>query len=288
LVYDCFMVNDEMEVVEIRLHEMADVADVFVIAEMPLTYSGLPKPLHFTKARERFAAFSHKIIHLVVDDPPTPLDEHGFRATFGRAPGSSASDGAWLREIHQRNALARGFRDAAPDDVIIMADADEIPRAEAVLQHAGNPGCKALAMELYHHFLNTKLPDYAPHQMPWVMARMNHTAGIDAGVHLQRMAPVGSFTVVPRGGWHFSSCYGGDVEKTISKSVSGSHFADAGADEWRDQLARDGLYLPGLRRVEIDEGFPRYVRENLARFSPLILTRERQLRGHSPPAETVG
>jgi len=91
-IFDCFTFLNEFDLLEIRLHELAQVVDRFVIAESPVTFTGRPKPLHFLDNRARFAAFADKIIHIVVDDQPV-------------------TDSAWEREWHQRNALERGIAD---------------------------------------------------------------------------------------------------------------------------------------------------------------------------------
>lgn len=39
----------------------------------------------------------------------------------------------WTREFHQRDAIRQALADCAPDDLVHISDADEIPRAEALL-----------------------------------------------------------------------------------------------------------------------------------------------------------
>ena len=46
-VYDCFPFLNEVELLQVRLHELDDVVDYFVIVENPLTQSGNEKPLFF-------------------------------------------------------------------------------------------------------------------------------------------------------------------------------------------------------------------------------------------------
>jgi beta-1,4-mannosyl-glycoprotein beta-1,4-N-acetylglucosaminyltransferase len=45
MIYDCFMFCDELDLLEIRLHELADLVDKFVVVEGDLTLSGKPKPV---------------------------------------------------------------------------------------------------------------------------------------------------------------------------------------------------------------------------------------------------
>lgn len=112
-VFDCSIYNGELNVLEIRLHELDDVVDVFVIVESNLTFSGLPKKILFDAAHESIAPFRHKVRHIIVDDMPETNDP-------------------WVRETWQRNAMTRGLSDAHENDLVIMSDVDEIPRSVIV------------------------------------------------------------------------------------------------------------------------------------------------------------
>jgi len=54
-VYDCFPFFNELDVLEIRLKELWDVVDVFVLAESNLSHSGKPKEYIFENNKDRFA-----------------------------------------------------------------------------------------------------------------------------------------------------------------------------------------------------------------------------------------
>ena len=114
MIYDCFMISNELDIVELRFRELYDVVDYFVIVEATTCHKGNPKPLYFAENFSRFQPWAAKIRHVVVAD--MPLD----------------SPDPWVRENHQRNAIQRGIADAAPHDWIIVSDADEIPRPSAV------------------------------------------------------------------------------------------------------------------------------------------------------------
>lgn len=113
MVYDCFQFFNELDILKLRMHVMNDVADRFVVSESTVTFSGEKKPLYFQENREMFAEFADKIIYRVVDD--TPIDVSPF-----------------LRDSHQKCAVARGLAGADPEDVVIFSDVDEIPNPEAV------------------------------------------------------------------------------------------------------------------------------------------------------------
>jgi len=66
---------NELDILEIRLHELNDVVDYFVLVEATKTHSGLDKPLWFLEHRSRYNDFWRKIVHIVVDDMPMTMPE---------------------------------------------------------------------------------------------------------------------------------------------------------------------------------------------------------------------
>jgi hypothetical protein len=69
-VIDCFMFNNEVDMLELRLANHDSFVDSFVIIESPTTHSGHEKLLVFnmTKHLPRFQKYAHKIVHRVVGD----------------------------------------------------------------------------------------------------------------------------------------------------------------------------------------------------------------------------
>ena len=53
-IYDCFTFFNEFELLEVRLNELYDVVDKFVLVEMAETHQGNPKPLLFLENRHKF------------------------------------------------------------------------------------------------------------------------------------------------------------------------------------------------------------------------------------------
>lgn len=110
-IIDSFMFYNELSTLNMRLHELDDYVDYFVIVEANLTHSGNPKSLYFDENKSEFAKFSHKIIYHLVDDFPADSD-------------------AWDREFHQRNSLVSAVKkvpNISAGDIVLMSDADEIP-----------------------------------------------------------------------------------------------------------------------------------------------------------------
>lgn len=111
-VYDCFTYDGE-DCLELRLRTLWERVDHFVIVEAELTFAGTAKSLQFDPARYAWA--SSKIRYITL-----PATEFAKCQT------------AWDRERFQRNALRRGYQDAADHDVVIIADVDEVIRPEKI------------------------------------------------------------------------------------------------------------------------------------------------------------
>lgn len=254
MLFDCFMFFNELELLEIRLHELRKVVDWFVLVEGEETFTGKPRGCVFEEHRQRFRGFS--ICHV-------------------RLPGFPAGLGsAWDREAYSRDAIALGLRELTPrpDDVVLLSDVDEIPRAEAVRQSALRLAqnrartCYMLEQPMFYYYVNCKS------DADWCMARVARYGDV-AGFQALRTTPG---VRVPNAGWHFSFLGGTERirEKILAYShteYSGPEYVDPGrlsrcAADAKDLFDRDIRF----RIVPLDDTFPRYLVENQERFSHLI------------------
>ena len=252
-IIDIFPMNDELLMLKIKLEEMADWVDHFVIVESVLTFRGQPKPLHFERNKAEFSRFSDKIVHVVVDEFP---------------PWAST---AWTREFYQRDcglrALARLCRQ---DDLVLVTDVDEIVRHSAVESFTG--AFAGLGMPCYGHFFN--LEELRSPQVQWAWA-------IKAK-YLQRIGPsyakiglpqYAKFASMDDAGWHFSGVR--DIDGLLSKfhSYSNDQWSNVQRGQLTEAVARirQSGGAPGYLRREIDDSFPAYLREHRDELSRLIL-----------------
>lgn len=270
-IYDCFMFNNELDVLEIRLHELAPVVSRFVLVEAEETHSGQPKPLHFELNKERFRPFLDRITHVRLRRlPPT--------------------DDAWQRENAQRQAILDGLPDLADDDVVMVSDVDEVPRAASVAHAAGLTDAWLVGLRLTYFCLRLnylQLEGIDPNYVWSVIARgatvrqrgpqWMRNARIDLERRFRAGTLPGHAVVLPHAGWHFS--YMGDAAHVALKLRSFAHreFADASVLERRsveDLLAggHDLLDRVGYRwvLVALNDFHPAYVLANRQKFSHLI------------------
>jgi hypothetical protein len=106
MIYDCFTFYNELNLLEIRLHELAPVVDFFVLVEAEQRFDLSKKPLYYQESQKSFENFKDKIIHI-------PLK---------RLKGHNLEECA----VYQCNQIMKGIEKAKPDDKIIISDSDEI------------------------------------------------------------------------------------------------------------------------------------------------------------------
>ncbi len=106
-VFDCFLFNDELDLLKHRLKTLADVVTTFVVVEADTTFQGRKKPLHYTNNRARFRDWQQQIRHVVVD--------------LGDEMES------WERQRKQHRAFSANLGDASDDDLVLVGDCDELP-----------------------------------------------------------------------------------------------------------------------------------------------------------------
>lgn len=282
MIYDCFIFFNELEMLELRLHELADVVDKFVLVEATRTFTNEPKPLFFQENHARFREFDDRIIHVVVADSPDVSDP-------------------WAVERFQRNSIARGLTQCRPDDWILVSDVDEIPRASTVKRvscehpfprgfladvacrpmirlfsalkfsrgraRRNHPFIFKFQQSLHRHFINCVTMN-PPSLVHWYGTRMLFYRDFSSAQEVRHSG----YRIVENGGWHFSSMGGG--ERIVEKIKSFAHqefnqpsFLDANRI---NEAIKQGkaLFDPleELKFVPLDDSYPHYLLEHPEKF----------------------
>lgn len=280
-----FVFNHELDLLEIRINELGDAIDHYVVCESNYTFFGTAKPLHLrSKLSTGFLRESaHKIILLTVGvynygdgDPWAP--ENHFRRSI------------WLKG----QSILKHLRD---DDLFMIADADEIPSRDVLLflKHHdgyGEPVGVSLRWFLYGFFWENSRPvevggactvaflrDVYENDTlklrrtdSFVYKSLPHT-----GATQRKWIIKGTW---PRyAGWHCSWCFdvhGIQVKLTAAQRDDGIRWGDIAQK-------RDPKYINGLRKsgryfddsetlamCDAHQAAPAYVRQNARRFSYLM------------------
>lgn len=248
-VYDCFPFFNELEVLDIRLHELNDVVDYFVLVESTKTFQGNDKPLYFEENKDRFAPFLDKIIHVVVDDMPE---------------GESGQDN-WQREYYQCEQMKRALRSCKADDVILWGDVDEIPKKEFVATYAplvaSDLGKIYFSCQKYYgYYLN--LAYWEP---DWLGTGISSYYFVkDVSRHDYREKWRYSAQSIYDSGWHFS--WQGGIARVIEKIESFCH-----PEQNKNALDIFEMLQKQIHTslVEIDERFPQFVQERIEYFEKI-------------------
>lgn len=285
MIYDCFPFFNELDLLEIRLNELAGVVDRFVLVEAELTHNGDAKPLCYEENRERFSAFADRIVHVVVTaEDFAPAEK-----------GSTFQERAWMRENIQRNAISRGLAaaGASEEDIVVVSDVDEIPRASAVRDAVSSirPGdVVGLALGHYNYFLNMRnvsspvwgndpkaamLSTFHDEKVcgsaPWTVFVLE---AVNRGATATRFRYAEVRRRIRNAGWHFSYC--GGVGAVVKKLRAFNEFGLYGRAELEkyvsDRMSR-GKTLVGFDRCmpeKFDDRFPGFAVANASRFSGII------------------
>lgn len=281
-VFDCFVLFNELDLLDLRLHELSSVVDRFVIAEATTTFSGESKPLYFREHHGRFAAFADRITYIVVDDMP--------------GPGASG----WDRQWHQRGALLAGIADAVPDDVILLSDVDEIVRADALAQFAARdasaPEIGCFELRHFNFYLNWECDQRWLRSGPRAVRKRYFRDfqslrrvrgpsdkffqdGARAADCWRLMRRPMRRVVLRDAGWHFTYLGGAEAIVAKDRSFRGSEkplFADdASATVLAAERIASGhaIKIDGESQIavrQIDESFPEFLRNNPERFAHLV------------------
>jgi beta-1,4-mannosyl-glycoprotein beta-1,4-N-acetylglucosaminyltransferase len=255
-IYDCFIFNNELDLLELRLNILDDVVDKFVIIEGKKTFAGNDKESIFLKNKEKFSRLEDKIIYRYIDIPD-------FSTT-------------WDREIYSRNyALTLSIYE--DDDVIISSDIDEIPNPEAIRninQWINDSEHFTFQMNFYMYYINNFVTN------KWFGSRVakynylkNTTLDNIRETTEDRNKITGS--IIDGGGWHFS--YLGGKEMIKNKIQSFSHIEyntqniisniSENLENNRDLFDRP----TNFNTVDItEEEYPTYIVENKENYFYLI------------------
>jgi len=203
---DAFIFYNELDLLEYRLYLLNDYVDYFVIVEATHTFAGNSKELYYTNNKERFKEYSHKIIHIVVDDMPIKS-----KITVKKS--------VWENEYHQRNCIQRGLNELnlTNNDIVIISDVDEIPDPQVLKQiNKYKVTINCLIMDLYWYNLNRKNIN-----VPWRAARILRY-GLLKGKTIQEIRQLDcSPLITHRSGWHLS--YFGDADFIHNKLNNFAH-----------------------------------------------------------------
>ncbi len=187
-IIDCFLYNDEIDLLNIRLNLLSNIVDKFVIVWSSYTFTGLRKPDPFP--------YELPIIKALVDRIEIIELDH----IEGR--------GAWERETYSRNMLMKGLANTALDSIVIISDIDEIPRPES-LEFLVTQGELTEPVVLLQDYFNFKFNYQLIHgrQVIWAGPVAQRMGSISSPQELRSQRwglMIKPGKSIDHAGWHFS------------------------------------------------------------------------------------
>lgn len=222
MIWDCAIYNGEEQLLKICCEELKRLEPLkkmlpitHVLIESTHTFTGIEKPLTFKAGNW--------------------LDYAIEPFVFNEEPNADP----WTNETRQRNYIkdALTILNAADDDIVIIRDVDEVPRAYAVQHYRPEFGLLAMQMDIHYFYLNalaSKSNWEKARIMPWSYLKDRTPDEVRKG---------GYSLALVNAGWHMT--YMGGVDAIIKKFASFSH-----QEKEVQQFARPFIINEKMNRLE--------------------------------------
>lgn len=209
-IIDSFMFYNEYKMLLLRLTELYDVVDQFIIVEATSTYVGNKKELNFKNNLEMYKKFLDKVTYIVVNDMPN-------------------TGNPWDNENYQRACIDKGIQklELSDEDIIVVLDSDEIPNSE-LLRKIKNGNIKidkdvlyGLDMDFYYYNYTCK------QDVQWTKGKLltyNKYKALSQNDNIRKfelLRKTNADKLIQNGGWHLS--FFGDKNFIINKIKNYSH-----------------------------------------------------------------
>lgn len=199
-IFDCFTFFNEIELLELRLMELYDFVDFFVIVEANKTHTGKEKEFIFEKNKNIFEKYLNKVIYVKVEDLPT-YDINNI----------------WIPENFQRNCILRGLHNIEIGDKVIVSDIDEIPNIETIKKVLNQNNPVTLIQDLFYYYVNCK------QNCIWFGTIIGTYGYFSTPQELRNLARSG-YNPVNNGGWHYSFMGGSEKIKIKVENIAESSY----------------------------------------------------------------
>lgn len=276
LIIDTFMFFNELDVLKIRLEELYDVVDKFILVESTYTFSGKEKCLYFQEHKHRFEKYLDKIEYGLY----TPSEEDLKR------------NDPWHLESSQRNYICNILRklNLREKDIILNSDVDEIPRFDTISRYLNdNSVSSIMGIELkhYYYYLNILVNNSWIFNYIATYGDILKCNGDLTYIRSNIRKTLTKQNYISNGGWHFG--YLGGIQSIIKKIESFAH-QEYNLEKYKDfnNLISSVVNLEDLfhcnnvkfRYTDIDITYPRDIVNNKEEYYKKNLIHHNYLDGY--------
>ena len=280
-IYDCFNFFNELDILEIRLNELYEYVDYFIIVESNVTHSGHEKPFYFELNKHRYSKFLDKIISYKVFDTPSDFVNlpntndveinkiYDFiRTQKNRFNIKTQPD--YGRDFFQKESVRRALINCSDDDVILISDADEIPSSEfmeKIHEFDLTTSILSLNQPMYCYYVNVLK------EVNWFGTKVMKYKNLK-NLSLNEIRGDELLSVkTQKFGWHFSFMGGEDMVKRKLLSYSArdlvnNHILENISTNIKNNI--DPFFRNHLIKMETDEYLPNYLKQNKEKYKHLF------------------
>jgi beta-1,4-mannosyl-glycoprotein beta-1,4-N-acetylglucosaminyltransferase len=293
-LFDCFLFWKELNALEIRLNELYEVVDKFIIVEFSKSHTGLSKPFYLKDNLERFSQFSDKMSVYSLN-----YELHDSN------PLKIAHD---QRRILDEIIFSLKPR---PIDLILTSDSDEIIKASILknIKLSGDENCNVIfELNMFHNYLNNFISTWLRPRLI-VYKRFKGFSFSYRDIFIKTNAEFRRFKFIPimrinsffsatkldvkigtwigssknelkiikNAGWHFTKLY--PIEDHYEHAKNTPHTESLTKDLNLNSIKlrvhnNQTSYGPVLNGtiISMDSSFPIYILENINRFSSYIVS----------------
>lgn len=232
---DCFMYFNEKDIVYLRIKELYDVVDYFVINEAKKTHQGQDKELSFWKDN-RLQEFKNKIVY-------SPIELDGRFDILMPKFFPDANIGA--KEHEQRIRLFEQVEklNLSNLDTVMISDCDEIPNKN-IFQEMINYPIVALNQMFFVHYINVYTNKNVTGTVACKYEGLKHLNTLSNNMSLQVLRRDKDFMPrIENGGWHYSYMGGA---KSVSQKVVSTYDGNLNS-KWKTEEASKELIAESIK-----------------------------------------
>jgi beta-1,4-mannosyl-glycoprotein beta-1,4-N-acetylglucosaminyltransferase len=249
LVIDSFMINDELDMLECRLTELASVVDHFIAVEADVDHQDHSKPYLLTENEKRFKPWQKQLCIV--------------RAK-GMLTAKEAPD-PWTREHAQREFVQKALKglNTNSDTIILHGDVDEIPTISAIQKIRElcplSPTVNGSELVVLSQKLYCFAVDWL-HPNPWLGTAASMLSNVKNFNHMRDTR--GAAPSIPNGGWHLSWLGGKEAQKKKLTTTPHLEIIEQTTELIiKDTLYQQGMHVDGtkLTPVNVDQTWPEWI-----------------------------